>query len=100
MYRALFTKDGEPRHEFMELVQYDFGDICYINEVFLEKKYRGYGIGLLAIDGLIKSLPLMEMDCFMLRAASVNEEAADDLAGSIAASERLSDYYRLMGFEV
>ncbi|KAK4635187.1 hypothetical protein CLAFUW4_01425 [Fulvia fulva] len=99
MYRALFDKDGL-RRDIADRVEYDLGDICYIDEVFLEKEYRGYGIGLLAVDGLIKSLPSMESDCFMLHAASVNQEAAEEVSEYIAASERLSEYYSLMGFDV
>ena len=58
-YLALFDEDGTPKETFASQLRKKsvsgVNSIFYIEEVQLEKKYRGYGLGLLAVDGVIAS---------------------------------------------
>lgn len=75
------------------------GDILFIEEVFLEDRYRGYGIGLLAVDTLIGSLPSFEMDTVLLNPAGMSITAGPGYSHE-STEKKLTDYWSLMGFEV
>ena len=122
MMASLFGDDGKPKMDTNEaLVQ---GDTLYIIKVVLEKRYRGYGVGLLAVDGLISSLPSFDRDNVILTPASLQRtlereasrwnrddadvpttEASNELETQLSLSheqieKKLIDYWSLLGFQV
>ena len=100
MYQALYDEDGEPKQ--LDFTDGDYGDILYIHEVHLETRYRGYGIGLLAVDRLISSLPSFEMDSVVLYPAGTTREARElgDTYDHATVQQKLIRYWSLLGFNV
>ncbi|KAF5338246.1 hypothetical protein D9758_012832 [Tetrapyrgos nigripes] len=70
MASKLFDERGKYQDE--SLSGADEGDILYIQEVYVEPKWRGYGIGLLALRGLIDTMPSFEMDKVLLDPAPMS----------------------------
>jgi hypothetical protein len=52
LFRACFTQQAIAQGILPD--GYVFGDVLMIGTVHLEPRYRGYGIGLLAVDELVK----------------------------------------------
>jgi hypothetical protein len=52
LFRACFTKQAINQGILPD--EYVFGDVLTIETIRLEPQYRGYGIGLLAVDELVK----------------------------------------------
>ncbi|KZP34706.1 hypothetical protein FIBSPDRAFT_881191 [Athelia psychrophila] len=94
MYAAFYDKDTNPRDwEMGEELQ---GDILYLNEIRLQPEWRGYGIGLLAIHGLLGLMPSFEMDAVILCPAGLTRDT--DNKNHVAVQRKLKDYYSLLGF--
>ncbi|KAK7468281.1 hypothetical protein VKT23_002791 [Stygiomarasmius scandens] len=64
MAAELFDDLGSHRDRNWE--EADQGDTLFILEVYLESKWRGYGLGLLSVRGLIDALPSFEMDSVII----------------------------------
>ncbi|KZP34696.1 hypothetical protein FIBSPDRAFT_924124 [Athelia psychrophila] len=80
MYAAFYDNDDNPRDwEMGEELQ---GDILYLNEIRLQPEWRGYGIGLLAIHGLLGLMPSFEMDAVILCPAGLTRDMATRVAGT------------------
>jgi hypothetical protein len=52
LFRACFTQQAIVQGILPD--EYVFGDVLMVETVRLEPRYRGYGIGLLAVDELVK----------------------------------------------
>ena len=101
MYQALFDADGEPKElDFTDGGFY--GDILLILEVHLEPRYRGYGIGQLAVDRLISSLPSFVEDSVVLYPAGMTSEAREpgETYDHDTVQQKLIRYWSLLGFSV
>ncbi|KAJ6458666.1 hypothetical protein C8R47DRAFT_1163006 [Mycena vitilis] len=95
IYEAFFDEQGEPTLD--DLDEAFQGDMLYINSVRLEPKWRGYGIGLLALNGLAGLLPSFEMDIIILSPVGLNREEGYDRT---LAKDKLTQYYAKLGFEM
>ncbi|KAF9063183.1 hypothetical protein BDP27DRAFT_1335529 [Rhodocollybia butyracea] len=105
MCSTLFNEDGDVRNPALE--EYiGTGDIVYLDSIELDVKWRGYGIGLLALDGLIGMLPSFEMDSIIVHPAGLTSEAhrnqlkATGIPPAVefaATQAKLIAYYRLLG---
>ena len=74
------------------------GDICYVKEVVLEEEYRGYGIGLLALDGIITMIA-DNFDVVVLQPNGLTRHMREGIDGPTC-ERKLTDYYELLGFRV
>lgn len=66
--RAFYNDAGEFQvspHD-IEFGHQGQGDLLFIQDIQITQEYRGYGIGLLALDGLLKSLPGFREDTVVL----------------------------------
>jgi len=73
------------------------GDIVYLENVELEPRWRGYGIGLLAVDGLLGLLPSFEMDSVILNPAGVSEHPQGERE---IPDRKLIKYWSRLGFSI
>ncbi|KAK7458884.1 hypothetical protein VKT23_009895 [Stygiomarasmius scandens] len=101
MADELFDDRGE--HKNSDWREADYGDILYIQEVYLEPKWRGYGIGLLAVRGLIDVLPSFEMDSVIIDPAPLTRSNTEHGCYPTACSldqtiSALKKYWGLLGF--
>ncbi|KAK7468282.1 hypothetical protein VKT23_002792 [Stygiomarasmius scandens] len=102
MASALF--DAEGNHKNRNWEEQDQGDLLYIQEVYLEPQWRGYGIGLLAVRGLMSALPSFEMDKVILNpvpsARCQHDPDCYPSACSLDASiTSLTKYWSLLDFQ-
>ncbi|KAJ7472677.1 hypothetical protein FB451DRAFT_1250337 [Mycena latifolia] len=99
MYSILFNEEGEPKDtEFEEYLQ---GDIMYLDSIELEPRFRGYGIGLLAFEGLRGIFPSFEMDVILLNPSALTSELEKNPGISPeAAQKKLIAYWSLLGMTV
>ncbi|KAJ7291506.1 hypothetical protein C8J57DRAFT_217550 [Mycena rebaudengoi] len=99
MYSILFDEEGEPRDSFEEQLQ---GDILYLDSIEIEPRFRGYGIGLLALDGLRGIFPSFEMDVILLNPAGLTSEVVGDpgSANHNVVQKKLIAYWSLLGMAV
>ncbi|KAF9063193.1 hypothetical protein BDP27DRAFT_1335550 [Rhodocollybia butyracea] len=88
MHATLFNEDGEPKNPALE--EYiGSGSIVYLDSIELEVEWRGYGIGLLALDGLLGLLPSFKMDSVIVHPT----------VDSAATQAKLVAYYSLLGMD-
>jgi len=73
------------------------GDIVYLENVELEPRWRGYGIGLLAVDGLLGLLPSFEGDSVILNPAGISDQAQGQRE---VPDQKLIKYWSLLGFSI
>lgn len=52
LYKACFSRSAIGRGNMPD--EYNFGDVLMVNTIRLQSRFRGYGIGLLALDRLVK----------------------------------------------
>ncbi|KAJ7081881.1 hypothetical protein B0H15DRAFT_994613 [Mycena belliarum] len=109
MYSVLFDEEGEPTNPELEgLLE---GDIMYLDSIVIEPRFRGmhlnrsphvgYGIGLLAVDGLRGIFPSFEMDLVLLNpAASIAELEKYPGTSPEVAQKKLIAYWSLLGMNV
>ncbi|KAJ6448844.1 hypothetical protein C8R47DRAFT_1081602 [Mycena vitilis] len=115
IFEAFFDEEGEPtQDELQEALSrscftsvsshvlpinwvFAEGDILYIDSIRLEPKWRGYGIGLLALDGLTGLLPSFEMDSILLSPVGLNREEEYDRT---VAKDKLTQYFGKLGFKM
>lgn len=74
------------------------GDICYIQSIVLEEEYRGHGIGLLALDGMI-TMVADNFDVVVLQPTGLTRHKREGIDGPTT-ERKLTDYYALLGFRV
>ncbi|KAJ6616127.1 hypothetical protein B0H10DRAFT_1949339 [Mycena sp. CBHHK59/15] len=112
MYSILFDEEGEPKDPSLEeCLRTPFfyvavpvpsvnsgiteGDIMYLDSIEIEPSFRGYGIGLLAFDGLRGIFPSFEMDVILLNPAGLTSEL-EKTRGMTVWAPAQSDF-KLMG---
>ncbi|KAJ6585504.1 hypothetical protein B0H19DRAFT_1109857 [Mycena capillaripes] len=99
MYSILFDEEGEPKN--MEFEEYLQGDIMYLDSIEIEPRFRGYGIGLLAFEGLRGIFPSFEMDVILLNPAALTSELEKNPGISPeVAQKKLISYWSLLGMSV
>ncbi|THV01306.1 hypothetical protein K435DRAFT_854003 [Dendrothele bispora CBS 962.96] len=95
MASSLF--DSEGNHKNKDWEEEDQGDILFVQEVYLQPQWRGYGIGLLAVHSLMNALPSFEMDKVILDPQPpISSKKADHNAALHTSS--LTRYWGLLGF--
>ena len=75
------------------------GDLLLINEVRIAEQYRGYGVGLLAVDGLISSLPSFNEGLVVLDPSGLSMDKKEGFDHK-ATQDKLIKYWGLIGLEV
>ncbi|KAJ6599392.1 hypothetical protein B0H10DRAFT_2084692, partial [Mycena sp. CBHHK59/15] len=99
MYSILFDEEGEPKDPSLEECLQ--GDIMYLDSIEIEPSFRGYGIGLLAFDGLRGIFPSFEMDVILLNPAGLTSELEKNPGSSAEATQnKLIVYWSLLGMTV
>ncbi|KAJ6544974.1 hypothetical protein DFH09DRAFT_1367601 [Mycena vulgaris] len=99
MYSVLFDDEGEPKNP--ELEEYLQGDIMYLDSIEIEPSFRGYGIGLLAFEGLRGIFPSFEMDVVLLNPAGLTSELEKNPGTSHeVVQKKLIAYWSLLGMSV
>ncbi|KAJ7114973.1 hypothetical protein C8R44DRAFT_795119, partial [Mycena epipterygia] len=99
MCSIFFNEAGDPKNPRME--EYMGNGIMYLDSIEIEPAFRGYGIGLLAFDGLRGILPSFESDVILLNPAGLTSEVAKHPGISAeAAQKKLIAYWSLLGMGV
>lgn len=73
--------------------------VLFIEGVWFEKAWRGHGLGLLAIDELIKSLSLPAKCIALLQASQIKRVREDSAPDPQAAFDKIARHWRLFGFD-
>jgi hypothetical protein len=102
LYRACFTKQAIDQSILPD--GYVFGDVLMIETVHLEPQHRGYGIGLLAVDELVKHVEraspgwsdegLIVLDPSGLTSDLTQEQSHEEV------QEKLIRYWQMLGLWV
>jgi len=102
LYKACFTNQAI----WNEVLpwDYNFGDVLMVNTIRLDPQFRGYGIGLLALDKLVEYVARASLE-WRLEGMIVlcpSGLTSDMVQGSEheTVQEKLIQYYRLFGLEV
>jgi hypothetical protein len=102
LFRACFTEQAINQGILPD--EYVFGDVLMIETVHLEPQYRGYGIGLLAVDELMKHVErassnwseegLIVLDPSGLRSDLAQGHSHEEV------QEKLIRYWQMLGLRV
>lgn len=83
---------------------YIWGDVLIVNTVRLKPKFRGYGIGLLALDTLVKHAarlsPEWKTEGLIALAPSALTQDMVDPASHEKVQDKLVRYYKLFGLKM
>lgn len=96
MYEALYDVYAGWRVPNSEEFDVRSGSICLIHSARLDTAWRGNGIGLLAVEGLIRAYIEPNHDIAVLRACACEDL---DSAGPKSTMKKLADHWALLGFE-
>lgn len=96
MYTALYDSHAGWRIHNSKEFDVGSGSICLIHSIHLDRDWRGYGIGLLAVEGLIRSSCQPYHDVAVLRAHPTEEDGTPCLKATM---EKLANHWSLLGFE-
>ena len=96
MFQALYERDRSPKEAHNK--ELGCNNFLYIREVYLKKQYRGYGIGLSAVNGLIDGLPSFFQGTVLLSPNAIAREAGEDFDFATA-SGKLEKHWQLIGFK-
>jgi len=101
LHRACFTEQAF-RDEVLP-IDYNFGGVLLVETIRLEPQFRGYGIGLLALDRLVKYVarasPEWALEGMIVLEPSMMSETASARENDVV-QEKLIPYYGLFGLEV
>lgn len=95
MYEALYDAYAGWRVPNSEEFDLSSGSICLIHTIRLDRDWRGNGIGLLAIEGLLRSCFEPNHEIAVLRPRALEE--AESLCPK-AAMKKLANHWTLAGF--
>lgn len=96
MYEALYDSHAGWRISNSGDFDIGSGSICLIHSIQLDRDWRGQGISLLAVEGLIRSSCQPYHDAAVLR-AHPSEDAGS--LGPKATMHKLANHWALLGFE-
>jgi GNAT superfamily N-acetyltransferase len=102
LFRACFTEQAINQGILPD--EYVFGDVLMIETVHLEPQYRGYGIGLLAVDELMKHVERAspgwsEEGLIVLDPSGLKSDLAQGHSHE-EVQEKLIRYWQMLGLRV